>query len=78
MAAVRRPDPPVTVAFAAPPATVQAPPTSAVPQPPVTSRPKASAARAVDTGGVAGSVTVTCLVTVPVAPAESVTVSFTE
>src|SRR3954447_5210626 len=71
-AAVSRPVPLATVAFAADPATVQAPPRSALPHPQVVARAKASLASAV---GVA--VTATGRVTAPVAPALSVTVSFT-
>ena len=72
------PEPAVTEALDAVPLTVQAPPASALPQPPVTSRPKASVASAPPAGGGGGgAVTVTDLVTVPVAPPLSVTVSRT-
>ena len=60
------------------PMALHAPPASAVPQPPVTVRPKASVASADPAGGgTGGTVAVTARVAVPVAPALSVTVSFT-
>src|SRR3954453_5634175 len=50
-AAISRPDPAVTDAFAASPMMVHVPPASAVPNPPATSRPKASEATVTGTGG---------------------------
>ena len=68
------PDEPLIENSAALPFNVQEPPTSAEPKPFAMVRAKASVATAT---GAAGSMTVTDLVTAPVAPSSSVTVSVT-